>query len=427
MTRPTDRRRAVDLTLGAVLALLAVLLVLPLALAPRAEAYIYWAGCEFPSCTTPGIGRANLDGTNANGSFITGTGALTQGIAVDAKHIYWTVGAGPSQGSIGRANLDGTNANDSFITATGHQTQGIAVDANHIYWTAGSPAVVARANLDGSGVDRSFITMSDYLGIYERSGVAVDAHHVYWTQIQAPNGSIGIGRANLDGTNVDRSFITGLSQPTDVAVDAEHIYWTATGRPPWSVGRAELDGTDVEPAFIPTSGSPKDVAVDAQHVYWAQIEGSCPSCYGSIGRANLDGTVADADLLGPFEELAVRGGLAVDDLTDAVLRGNATAKRTQKQQDNTVRIAVKIKAKERLSAKVTGKIKVNPTYKLEPKKVQVAAGKTKTLKLKPKKKAARKIATALKRDEKATAKLTVKLTDLAGNTETEKLRVRLKR
>ena len=124
--------------------------------------------------------------------------------------------------------------------------------------------MVARANLDGSGVDRSFITMSDYLGIYERSGVAVDAHHVYWTQIQAPNGSIGIGRANLDGTDVDRSFITGLSQPTDVAVDAEHIYWTATGRPPWSVGRAKLDGTDVEPAFIPTSGSPKDVAVDAR-------------------------------------------------------------------------------------------------------------------------------------------------------------------
>ena len=123
----------------------------------------------------------------------------------------------------------------------------------------------------------------------------------------------------------------------------------------------------------------------------------------------------------------MRGGLAVDDLTDAMLRGKATAKRTQKQQDKKIRVAVKIKAKERLTAKATGKIKVNPTYKLGPKKVQVAAGKTKTLKLKPKKKAARKIATALKRGEKATAKLAVKLTDRAGNTETEKLRVRLKR
>ena len=40
--------------------------------------------------------------------------------------------------------------------------------------------------------------------------------------------------------------------------------------------------------------------------------------------------------------------------------------------------------------------------------------------------AARKIAAALKRGEKAKAKVTVKLTDPAGNRETEKLRVRLK-
>ena len=58
---------------------------------------------------------------------------------------------------------------------------------------------------------------------------------------------------------------------------------------------------------------------------------------------------------------------------------------------------MKVKARTRLTAKASGEIKVNPTYKLRPKQVHVAAGKTKTLKLKPKKKAARKIATALKR------------------------------
>jgi hypothetical protein len=47
--------------------------------------------------------------------------------------------------------------------------------------------------------------------------------------------------------------------------------------------------------------------------------------------------------------------------------------------------------------------------------------------LPPKKAQAKRIATALKRGEKAKAKVTVKLTDLAGNTETAKLRVRLKR
>jgi hypothetical protein len=45
MTRPADMGRAVDLTPGAVLALLSALLVSSLALAPRAEAYIYLRQC----------------------------------------------------------------------------------------------------------------------------------------------------------------------------------------------------------------------------------------------------------------------------------------------------------------------------------------------------------------------------------------------
>jgi hypothetical protein len=75
-----------------------------------------------------------------------------------------------------------------------------------------------------------------------------------------------------------------------------------------------------------------------------------------------------------------------------------------------------------------GKITVNPTYRLKPATAQVAAGETKTLKLKPKKKAqAKKIADALKQGDKATAKLTVKLTNAAGSTTTENLKVKLKR
>ena len=74
-----------------------------------------------------------------------------------------------------------------------------------------------------------------------------------------------------------------------------------------------------------------------------------------------------------------------------------------------------------------GRIKVNPTYKLKSKTVELATGETKKLKLKPTKAKAKNIAAALKRGEKAKARLSVKLTDLAGNRETEKLRVRLKR
>ena len=109
------------------------------------------------------------------------------------------------------------------------------------------------------------------------------------------------------------------------------------------------------------------------------------------------------------------------------LAGKATAATTQGQSGTKIVVRVRLRAKEQLTAKASGEIKVNPTYKLRPKKVQVAAGKTKTLWLKPKKKAAGRIAQALKRGEKAKAKVTVKLTDGAGNRETEKLRVRLKR
>ena len=88
--------------------LLAALLASSLALASRADAYIYWTGSN-------GIGRANLDGTGANPSFIP-EASSPYGVAVDSAHVYWAnFETGTS--TIGRANLDGTGANPSFITA----------------------------------------------------------------------------------------------------------------------------------------------------------------------------------------------------------------------------------------------------------------------------------------------------------------------
>lgn len=112
---------------------------------------------------------------------------------------------------------------------------------------------------------------------------------------------------------------------------------------------------------------------------------------------------------------------------DTTLMGKAKASKTQEQHGRRIVVRVKVKAKEKLTAEARGKIKLNPTYKLKPKKVELTTGATKTLKLKPKKAQAKKVTKALKRGEKATARLKVKLTDLAGNTETERLRVRLKR
>ena len=73
-------------------------------------------------------------------------------MAVDADHVYWT----NINGTIGRANLDGTGVDQSFITDT--SAIGVAVDADHVYWSDASTGTIGRANLDGTGVDESFIT-----------------------------------------------------------------------------------------------------------------------------------------------------------------------------------------------------------------------------------------------------------------------------
>ena len=132
-----------------------------------------------------------------------GTASATLQFTVNAGHVYWT-NAGTN--TIGRASLDGTGADQSFITGASFP-RGVAVDADHVYWTNGND--IGRANLDGTGVDQSFIT-----GASTPYGVAVDAGHVYWANI----GTNTIGRANLDGTSVDQSFITGASGPRGVAV-----------------------------------------------------------------------------------------------------------------------------------------------------------------------------------------------------------------
>ena len=423
MTRSTDRRRPSCRPSAPCSALLAALLVLALALAPRAEAYIYWT-------------QASVNG------------------------------------GIGRANLNGTGVNKGFINP-GPGVADIAVNDTHIYWTYEGADIIGRANIDGTGVVPDFFRAPGALFCYPRPGgcawvsLAVDSDHIYWTTLRgnpSTAGHGGIGRAKLDGTGVDAEFISGISRdpvvpPGSLAVDRDYIYWTNFG--PGTIGRAKLDGTAVEQSFIsgayarrrrrrprphlldpvPRSRGDDRPRQDRRHRGRAAVHHPTrrPGWRRSrrqahlldrihnrantdtISRAKLDSTDVQRAFI---DRILSEFAIAVDGLGPP---GKATAKPTQSQKGKKIVVTVKVKARERLTAKASGEIKVNPTYKLRPKKVQVAAGKSKTLKLKPKKKAARKIATALKRGEKAKAKLTVKLTDLAGNTETEKLRVRLRR
>ena len=436
------------------------LLLVALALAPRAEAFIYWTNGD-------SIGRADLDGTGVRSRFIPISTPGLSDLAIDVDYAYWATckpdqetGAPCANGAIGRANLDGTGVDESLIG--GIDPTGVAVDGEHIYWTwsecdAGCSTAelqtaaggIGRANLDGTGVDESFIGGINPAGVGAISGyVAVDAEHIYWTGSFCEgvcNGqgtdqvAFAIGRANLDGTGVDRDFIiTGRSpgdgvDGTDLALDAGHIYWSGrdfTACCGATIGRANLDGTGVEQHFI---AGPcclyaplwRGIAVDSARVYWTQY-GSRYTPTGSILRANLDGTGVEPTFIAPLGDESISpSAIAVDAPTVTKAEGKASAPKTQKQAGKTILVKVRIEGKERLTAKARGQIRVNTTYKLKPQTVDVARGDTKKLRLKPKKAKSKRILDALKRGEKARVKLKVKLTDQAGNTETEKLQVTL--
>ena len=271
----------------------ATLAVAAFAFAARADALIYWANAN-----TKTIGRANLDGTGANGGFIKVVGGFPNGVAVDGAHVYWTV---PDANTIGRANLDGTGTNQSFITGA-NVPEGVAVANGHLYWTNDGNGTIGSADLVNGTVDQRFIT-----GANGSNLLAADAGHLYWTIIGSQFTPNTIGRADLpDGSNVNPSFIGGsVGTPEGVAVDSAHVYWTDLlgGR----IGRANIDGTGPENPFIGGAHNPTGIAVDAGHVYWSNFLSN------AIGRANLDGSNINQTFVGA----AGPEGVAVDASTTA--------------------------------------------------------------------------------------------------------------
>jgi virginiamycin B lyase len=255
------------LILAAIVAFVA--LVAGSLLAEAAGAQVYWTS------NLPGtVGRANLDGSSPESSFISG-GSNPEGIVVSGEHIYW---ANQNTGTIGRANLNGASVNQDFITG-GSGVDGVAVDNEHIYWSNGGFGTIGRANLDGTDVEQDFI---DSVG---PSGIAVEDGYVYWA-----NGTFNqqpvIGRAKVDGTDIDQTFITTPATALSIAADDAHVYWGTEAN---VIGRANLDGTGIEQSFISgLQNAPGGLTVYAGRIYWAN---------GSIARANVDGTGVETSFI----------------------------------------------------------------------------------------------------------------------------------
>jgi hypothetical protein len=77
----------------------------------------YWT-----NVATDEIGRADLDGQNADEHFMTGRAGAC-GLAVAGGHLYW---ANTADGTIGRARTDGTDVEQAFV-AGGTNVQDVAV------------------------------------------------------------------------------------------------------------------------------------------------------------------------------------------------------------------------------------------------------------------------------------------------------------
>ena len=142
--------------------------------------------------------------------------------------------------------------------------------AAYVYWAQpnsdGSAREIARANLDGSQAGQTLVANPSLV-----RGIAVDSSARLLGQ------RLGDRARRLDGLNDDPLFIADLSDATTlVAVDADHVYWTdyvPSSAPveQWgTIGRANLDGTGVDRTFI--TGLPpwavNGIAVDDAHIYW---------------------------------------------------------------------------------------------------------------------------------------------------------------
>ncbi len=221
----------------ALMALVLSLGLIALAIPAGAQAFIYWGN---GNSTT--IGRANLNGTAVNTSFINGANDPC-GVAVDGSNIYW-------------ANFGPTGTRSAAQTSTARDVND---ELHHrrersLRSCRQRPARLLgqrRQRRDRPRQSRRHRRRPELHHPRPRDdpcGVAVDGGHVYW----ASQTGTTIGRANLDGTGVDQSFIGGANRPCGVAVDGADVYWS-TGASVARSARRSAAPTSTAPA--PTRAS----------------------------------------------------------------------------------------------------------------------------------------------------------------------------
>ena len=199
--------------------------------------------------------RVNTDGTGSTTLF-NGSGSYPSylyGVAVDTNYIYF---GNDYSKQIGRANLDGTSVNYSWVNLASTLNYAVAdmTRANSFLFFHEGGNVngkrIGRIGIDGTG-PTTIATDADAGGGI--SGVASDYNYVYWVDYKSGE----IGRVGQDGTGAIDNFITGLSYPWDLEVTSSNIYVLENG----TVVRYNLDGTGK--TTVKSTGCDRGIAIEA--------------------------------------------------------------------------------------------------------------------------------------------------------------------
>ena len=262
-----------------------------LALAARAEAFVYWSERADTIGRPPRRHRRQRDHLTTE----------PQGVAVDGAHVYWAPNARARSAAPTSTAPASTRASSPAPPAPGAWRSTAPTSTGRTPGPTGhdrarqprrhrrQPELHHRRRLPPPGWRSTPPTSTGRTAGTTRSGAPTSTAPAS-TRASSPApasppgrrgrrrprllGELGtgtIGRANLDGTAPTRASSPAPATPSGVAVDGAHIYW-ANGSQLDTIGRANLDGTGVNQSFI---GTPQP----------HRGGGRCPHCGGPGTRA----------------------------------------------------------------------------------------------------------------------------------------------
>lgn len=200
------------------------------------DEYLYFTARQGGSLGV--VARVKLDGTGVHTMFAIdelGISLPFGDVAVNDQYIFWN--AGPF--SIGRAHIDGSNANFNFHHTPGVPHCGVAVNNQHVFWrTIQGAGTISRANLDGSSYVASLTTNGTGGGGVGACGIAASNDHVFYS-VDVNGGEIR--RARISPGLAGEPLFSGAGTPDELALDSTHTPATVM------VDRAD----DVAPSPLP--------------------------------------------------------------------------------------------------------------------------------------------------------------------------------